>query len=50
MLGLRGCRLGIIKPAVNVMQMSAIMLAAIQVQNEGPRRRSGESWFRSSAR
>jgi len=35
MLGLRGCRLGIMKPAVNVMQMKAIMLAAIQVQNEG---------------
>jgi len=35
MLGLRGCRLGIMKPAVNVMQMKAIVLAALQVQGEG---------------
>ncbi len=35
MLGLRGCRLGILKPLVNVMQMRAIVEAAILVQNEG---------------
>ncbi len=35
MLGLRGCRLGILFPAVNVMQMRAIMEAAIQVHREG---------------
>jgi len=35
MLGLRGCRLGILNPDVNVMQMRAIMEAAIQVHREG---------------
>ncbi|HLZ08937.1 MAG TPA: pyruvate, phosphate dikinase, partial [Chloroflexota bacterium] len=35
MLGLRGCRLGIMHPDVNVMQMRAIVEAAIQVQREG---------------
>jgi pyruvate,orthophosphate dikinase len=35
MLGLRGCRLGIIFPGVNAMQMRAIMEAALQVQSEG---------------
>ena len=35
MLGLRGCRLGILNPDVNVMQMQAIVEAAILVQREG---------------
>jgi pyruvate,orthophosphate dikinase len=35
MLGLRGCRLGIMHPDINVMQMRAIIEAAIQVQREG---------------
>jgi pyruvate,orthophosphate dikinase len=35
MLGLRGCRLGIIFPGVNAMQMRAIIQAAIQVSREG---------------
>jgi pyruvate,orthophosphate dikinase len=35
MLGLRGCRLGIMNPDVNVMQMRAIVEAAIIVQKEG---------------
>jgi pyruvate,orthophosphate dikinase len=35
MLGLRGCRLGILKPGLNAMQMRAIMQAAIQVSREG---------------
>jgi pyruvate,orthophosphate dikinase len=35
MLGLRGCRLGIMHPDINVMQMQAIVEAAIQVQREG---------------
>jgi pyruvate,orthophosphate dikinase len=35
MLGLRGCRLGILFPAINVMQMRAIMQAAIQVTRDG---------------
>jgi pyruvate,orthophosphate dikinase len=35
MLGLRGCRLGIMFPTINVMQMRAIIQAAIQVHGEG---------------
>jgi pyruvate,orthophosphate dikinase len=35
MLGLRGCRLGILNPAINVMQMRAIIQAAIRVHQEG---------------
>src|SRR5262249_46559860 len=35
MLGLRGCRLGIIFPGINAMQMRAIMQAAIRVSREG---------------
>jgi len=35
MLGLRGCRLGIVFPEITEMQVRAIIEAAIQVQNEG---------------
>ncbi len=35
MLGLRGCRLGIVFPEITEMQTRAIIEAAIQVQNEG---------------
>ncbi len=35
MLGLRGCRLGILFPQVNVMQVKAIFQAAIEVTREG---------------
>ncbi|MCL5074581.1 MAG: pyruvate, phosphate dikinase [Chloroflexi bacterium] len=35
MLGLRGCRLGLIYPAINVMQVKAILRAAYEVQKEG---------------
>ncbi len=35
MLGLRGCRLGIMNPGINDMQMRAIVEAAIQCQREG---------------
>ncbi len=35
MLGLRGCRLGLMFPGVNAMQVRAILLAAIDVQREG---------------
>lgn len=35
MLGLRGCRLGILFPEINRMQMRAIMEAAIQVRRQG---------------
>src|SRR3990172_8789685 len=35
MLGLRGCRLGIIFPAINDMQVRAILTAASEVQQEG---------------
>ena len=35
MLGLRGCRLGIVYPEITEMQMRAIIEAAVQVQNEG---------------
>ncbi|HVB97523.1 MAG TPA: pyruvate, phosphate dikinase, partial [Chloroflexota bacterium] len=35
MLGLRGCRLGILFPQINVMQVKAIFQAAIQVTREG---------------
>jgi pyruvate, orthophosphate dikinase len=35
MLGLRGCRLGIVYPEITEMQIRAIIEAAVQVQNEG---------------
>jgi pyruvate,orthophosphate dikinase len=35
MLGLRGCRLGIVYPEITEMQTRAIIEAAVQVQNEG---------------
>jgi pyruvate, orthophosphate dikinase len=35
MMGLRGCRLGLLYPEVNVMQVRAIFEAAIAVQQEG---------------
>ncbi|MBI2321094.1 MAG: pyruvate, phosphate dikinase, partial [Chloroflexi bacterium] len=35
MLGLRGCRLGIIHPAIYAMQVRAILTAAIEVQGQG---------------
>ncbi|HUX88967.1 MAG TPA: pyruvate, phosphate dikinase, partial [Chloroflexota bacterium] len=35
MLGLRGCRLGIMFPQINVMQVKAIFQAAIEVTREG---------------
>ncbi len=35
MLGLRGCRLGIVYPEITEMQIRAIIEAAAQVQNEG---------------
>ena len=35
MLGLRGCRLGIVFPEITEMQIRAIIEAAVQVQNEG---------------
>jgi pyruvate,orthophosphate dikinase len=35
MLGLRGCRLGLTYPAINVMQVRAILSAAIEVKKEG---------------
>jgi len=35
MLGLRGCRLGIVYPEITEMQVRAIIEAAVQVQNEG---------------
>ncbi|HEX4139946.1 MAG TPA: pyruvate, phosphate dikinase [Candidatus Methylacidiphilales bacterium] len=35
MLGLRGCRLGILFPEISAMQIRAIFEAAIEVQNEG---------------
>jgi pyruvate,orthophosphate dikinase len=35
MLGLRGCRLGIVYPEITEMQVRAIIEAAAQVQNEG---------------
>jgi len=35
MLGLRGCRLGLMFPAINEMQTRAILLAAIEVSREG---------------
>jgi pyruvate,orthophosphate dikinase len=35
MLGLRGCRLGIVYPEITEMQVRAIMEAAVQVQKEG---------------
>jgi pyruvate,orthophosphate dikinase len=35
MLGLRGCRLGVIHPAIYAMQVRAIVSAAIDVQGEG---------------
>jgi len=37
MLGLRGCRLGIVYPEITEMQVRAIMEAAAQVQKEGIR-------------
>ncbi|MCR4432478.1 MAG: pyruvate, phosphate dikinase [Caldiserica bacterium] len=35
MLGLRGCRLGLVFPAINEMQTRAILTAAIEVSKEG---------------
>ncbi|HEX8597237.1 MAG TPA: pyruvate, phosphate dikinase [Chloroflexia bacterium] len=35
MLGLRGCRLGILYPAINEMQVRAILQASLQLLNEG---------------
>jgi pyruvate,orthophosphate dikinase len=35
MLGLRGCRLGLVFPEINVMQTRAILQAAVQVAKEG---------------
>ena len=35
MLGLRGCRLGLLVPGVNAMQVRAILLAAADVEREG---------------
>ncbi len=35
MLGLRGCRLGILYPEINAMQVQAIFRAAIKLANEG---------------
>ncbi|MCL4498924.1 MAG: pyruvate, phosphate dikinase [Chloroflexi bacterium] len=35
MLGLRGCRLGLTYPAINVMQVRAILGAAIEVEKDG---------------
>ena len=35
MLGLRGCRLGLLYPAINEMQVSAILKASAQLLNEG---------------
>ncbi|MDQ6695405.1 MAG: pyruvate, phosphate dikinase [Chloroflexota bacterium] len=35
MLGLRGCRLGILYPAINEMQVRAILRASVQLLNEG---------------
>lgn len=35
MLGLRGCRLGLVFPAINEMQTRAILTAAIEVSQEG---------------
>jgi pyruvate,orthophosphate dikinase len=35
MLGLRGVRLGIVRPAINAMQIRAIFLAACQLKKEG---------------
>lgn len=35
MLGFRGCRLGLIYPEINTMQVEAIFTAAIEVQKEG---------------
>ncbi len=35
MLGLRGCRLGLLVPGVNTMQVKAILLAAADVEREG---------------
>ena len=37
MLGLRGCRLGLLVPGVNAMQVRAILLAAADVEREGKR-------------
>jgi pyruvate, orthophosphate dikinase len=35
MLGLRGCRLGLLYPAINDMQVRAILRASLQLLNEG---------------
>jgi pyruvate,orthophosphate dikinase len=35
MLGLRGCRLGLLYPAINEMQVRAILRASLQLLNEG---------------
>src|SRR5260370_38388618 len=35
MLGLRGCRLGLLYPEINVMQTRAILEAAIELAREG---------------
>ncbi|HET8912514.1 MAG TPA: pyruvate, phosphate dikinase, partial [Ktedonobacteraceae bacterium] len=35
MLGLRGCRLGLLFPEINVMQTRAILEAAVELENEG---------------
>lgn len=35
MLGFRGCRLGIVYPEINAMQIRAIFQAALQLKNEG---------------
>ncbi len=37
MLGFRGCRLGLIYPEINTMQVEAIFTAAIEVQKKGMR-------------
>ena len=34
MLGLRGCRLGILYPEINEMQVRAILLAAVELKKE----------------
>src|SRR5207247_9478610 len=34
MLGLRGCRLGILYPEINEMQVRAILLAAVEVKRD----------------
>ena len=49
MLGLRGCRLGLVYPEIYEMQIRAIARAALAVESAPARRRSSRSCTRSSA-